>query len=264
VPEPTFAERMLQEYGVTTPEEIDLEAIAFDQGAFVKYRSLDSCEARIVGMGDSAIITIDPEALKERQRFSLAHEIGHWIQDRGTLAYACKKSDIGPHRSVGGTRESDANRFASQLLMPDYLFKPLCAKKPLTFVTALELAQRFRTSLTATAIKLVQTGNSPGMVVCHKNKKLDWTTPGPDVPAALQRLWPMLDKHTQAHDILTGRLAADAAQPQLIDADSWIDEDYAADYTLTEHTIQVAPDTVVTLLWWHDETQIQDCEERSS
>ncbi|MDX2218248.1 MAG: ImmA/IrrE family metallo-endopeptidase [Burkholderiales bacterium] len=259
---PSFAERLLQDYGVDRPEDIDLEAIAYDKGALVKYRPLNGCEARIVGLGDSAIITIDPEAIKERKRFSLAHEIGHWMQDRGTQAHACKKSDIGPQRSAGNTRESEANRFASQLLMPDYLFKPLCAKKPLTFVTAAELAKRFRTSLTATAIKLVQTGNSPGMVVCYRNRKFDWMTPGPDVPKALQRTWPMLDEHTQAHELFAGILSGDATRPQLIDADCWIDEDNAADYTLTEHAIMVAADTVVTLLWWHDESQIRDCDDR--
>ena len=52
------AERLLQEVGVTDPNEIDLEAIAFYLGARVRYRKLEGCEARIIGRNDAAIITI--------------------------------------------------------------------------------------------------------------------------------------------------------------------------------------------------------------
>ena len=54
---PSFAELLLQEYGVSQPEHIDLEAIAYDQGATIKYRHMDSCEARIIGHGATAVIT---------------------------------------------------------------------------------------------------------------------------------------------------------------------------------------------------------------
>jgi IrrE N-terminal-like domain len=261
VPELLFAERLLQNYGITAPEEIDLEAIAYDQGAFVKYRALDGCEARIIGIGNSAIITIDPNALLERQRFSLAHEIAHWLNDRGTLAYDCKKSDIGPQKTHGGSRESAANRFAGQLLMPDYLFCPLCAKKPLDFLTARELGKRFRTSLTATAIKLVNVGNSPGIVVCHKNERLAWSIAGPDVPKCLQRLWPTLDHDTQAYELHSGELSNENTRPRRIGSESWIDHECANDYNIIEHSIKVALNTVVTLLWWEDESQIRDFDE---
>lgn len=254
----SYAERLLQEYGITEPEEIDLEAISYDFGASVKKRTLDGCEARIVGVGQNAIITIDPNALAERQRFSLAHELGHWVQDRGTLAFDCKKSDIGPNKASGTSRESAANRFAGQILMPNYLFNPLCAKKPLNFLTAAELGKRFRTSLTATAIKLVQIGNSPGMVVCHRDGKLDWYIPGPDVPRTLQPCR-LLDTDTQAYELLHGRASIGESRPRKIGAESWIEHVKAFDYTIVEHAIRVTRDTVVTLLWWEDESQIEDC-----
>jgi hypothetical protein len=82
----TFAERLLQTYGITEPEEIDIEAIAYDQGAEVRYRKLDSCEARIIGYGSRAVITIDSDAHPRRKRFSLGHELGHWIQDKSVIA----------------------------------------------------------------------------------------------------------------------------------------------------------------------------------
>ena len=77
------AEQLLQTLGVTDPRDIDLEAIAFDQGAVVKYRPLDGCEARIIGYGDRAMITVDNRRRPSRVRFSTAHEIGHWHRHRG-------------------------------------------------------------------------------------------------------------------------------------------------------------------------------------
>jgi hypothetical protein len=37
------AERLLHDLGIRAPGEIDLEAIAFSQGALVKFRPMDRC-----------------------------------------------------------------------------------------------------------------------------------------------------------------------------------------------------------------------------
>ena len=79
------AEELLQDLGVTEPDEIDLEAIAFYAGARVRYRALDGCEARIVGTNDQAIISVGLHSPRRRQRFSIAHELGHWHHHRGPL-----------------------------------------------------------------------------------------------------------------------------------------------------------------------------------
>lgn len=63
------AERLLRSLGIERPEEIDLEAVAWSLGAKVKYRQLKSCEARICGCGDRAIISIDSEKIPQRRRF---------------------------------------------------------------------------------------------------------------------------------------------------------------------------------------------------
>lgn len=77
------AERLLQQLGVTEPDEIDLEAIAYYVNARVRYRPLDGCEARIIGKGDQAIITVNTNSGYRRKRFSIAHELGHWHHHRG-------------------------------------------------------------------------------------------------------------------------------------------------------------------------------------
>jgi hypothetical protein len=85
-------ERLLKSLGIEKPEDIDLEAVAWSLGAKVKYRPLKSCEARICGYENKATISVDDSRMPQRQRFSLAHEIGHWIYHRGQLALAIREA----------------------------------------------------------------------------------------------------------------------------------------------------------------------------
>ena len=246
----TFAERLLQTYGITQPEEIDIEAIAYDQGAEVRYRRLDSCEARIVGYGPRAVITIDSDAHPRRKRFSLGHELGHWIQDKGVIATACSRRDIGSHRFSASPSEAQANGFAAQILLPSYIFDPRADAKPFTFATVEPLAGRFQASVTATAIKMVMSGHHLGMVVCYSDGSLQWAARGPDFPWQLRPVR-LLDDDSVAYDLWKGRDGT--GRPTLQSAETWIDCEGAEDYELTEDTRLVAAGTTLSLLWWKDE-----------
>ena len=117
----TDAERLLQELGITEPEEIDLEAIAWHVGAKIKRRKLDGCEARIVGAGDKAIITVNSTSAFVRQQFSIGHEIGHWHYHSGK-SLVCRSDEIGGHHAGGAILERQADKFASNLLLPNVHF----------------------------------------------------------------------------------------------------------------------------------------------
>jgi IrrE N-terminal-like domain len=123
----TPAERLLQELGITEPNEIDLEAIAYHVGAHVRYRPLDGCEARIIGRADNAIITVNEHSSCRRKRFSIAHELGHWCHHRGN-ALVCRVEEIRPRDPTSPERVADA--YAADLLMPHYLFARPPDSKP--------------------------------------------------------------------------------------------------------------------------------------
>ncbi len=97
-----MAEQVLQSFGVTNPEDIDIEAIAWALGAKVRYDVLESCEARIIGFKDRAIITVKNEGDSRRRRFSIAHELGHWQHHRGRSSI-CRASDIGSPEQAGAS-----------------------------------------------------------------------------------------------------------------------------------------------------------------
>lgn len=168
------AERLLWSYGVTAPAHIDLEAIANDHNAEVIYRPLGGCEARLVAYGERAVISVSAASPEGRQRFSLAHELAHWICDRKTGSFQCAKEDIGPQNAEAKSVEASANGYASQLLLPTYLVDPWAQNKTASLEVASALANDFGASLTAAGIKLVKRSSKAACIVCHNQTKLLW------------------------------------------------------------------------------------------
>lgn len=240
----TPAERLLQELGITEPQEIDLEAIAFHLGARVRYRRLEGCEARIIGRNDAAIITIGEGCTPRRKRFSLAHEIGHWTHHKGQRL-VCRVEESRPQDKMSPERV--ANTFAADLLMPRYLFAPAARVfSKLSFKTVRDLAGVFRTSIPATAIRLVDLGHSPALLVCHSSLGRKWFTRGPDVPS---RWFPRdnLDADSFAFGVLhLGQ--QDDTMPRRTGAEAWFDRWEAQKYEVYEQTVRTDDDEVLTLV----------------
>lgn len=166
-------QQLLEELAIEDPQDLDVEAIAHHCGALIVYKRLTGCAARITGKGDRAIITIDSGSPRARQRFSAGHELGHWMYDRGKLSFSCEENKL--IREWSRTNpEAAANRYASDLLLPVPLFKPRAyAYKAINFNTVRKLATTFETSLTATAIRLVEHGPLPAAVICLSEGRRD-------------------------------------------------------------------------------------------
>lgn len=248
-------EKLLDELGITEPEEIDIEAIAEYCRATVVYNMLSGCEGRILGYGERAIITVNNASHRERQRFSAAHELGHWMCDQGNIALSCTEKMFNEAWFQNSDREVRANRYAADILLPKVMFTQKACKREITFTTVQELANTFNTSLTATAIRLVEHGSYPAMIVCTNLNGRKWFTRGPDVPS---KIWPYksLDRESLAYDLLAG--ISTNQSPTNMPADVWIDHPDAHQYVIREHSVKITDDLVLTLLWWKDERQLLD------
>ena len=130
---------ILSDLGIREPKDLDIEAIAMHCGALIQYKPLSGCEARIMGLDDSAIITINVNSSPERKRFSGGHELGHWMRDRGTATFQCNEQMFVREWSEDNP-EKRANRFAADLLLPAKMFRPLSKDLPITFATVEKLA----------------------------------------------------------------------------------------------------------------------------
>jgi hypothetical protein len=248
---------LLRELGVSEPQEINVEAIGQYCGATIVYEPLKGCEARVVGHADRAIITVDAGASRLRQRFSAGHELGHWMRDRGKVAFACTERMLNSEWTSDNP-ERRANEYAADLLMPGFMFVPRAKGREITFATVEHLAQQFETSMTATAIRLVQHGSFPAMLVFVANGERERFIRGCDVPEAI---WPHKKpgKDTLAYDIMQGKPVV--TRPREIYADSWVDHRDADRYGIVEDSIKIGPDQVLTLLWWKNERELIDLNE---
>lgn len=246
-------EKLLDHLGITAPDEISIEAIAAFCGATIIKKPLVGCEARLLGKEDKALIIVNSASSKERQRFSAAHEIGHWLADRGAVASCTNEMFI--NRWKQQDKETRANRFAADLLMPKKLFISEAKGKPITLNSTRELARVFQTSMTATAIRLVEHGSFPAMVICSDRKGRKWFISGPDVPV---KLFPsdQPGPGSAAHNIIQGGKAV--SEPIDVKADQWFDYDGSDRYWISEDSFRVTEELVVSLIWWEDEDQIVD------
>lgn len=251
-------EKLLRELGITAPEEIDVEAIAEYCNATVIPQKLRGSAARIIGIGDRAFIAVDSQSHRARQRFSAAHELGHWMLDRGKMAsFVCSEKNFISDWS-GDHPERRANRFAADLLLPGFIFAPLAKNKEITFQTVRDLCSQFQTSLTATAIRLVELGSFPAIIVCNGKQSRRWQFRGADVPSVIQ-LRDAPGGYTNASDLLCGK--TDKAQPENIQASDWVTHPQSRYYSIYEDSIKITDDLVLSLLWWKNERQLLDLSE---
>lgn len=245
---------LVDELGIQKPSDIRIEDIAQYCGATVVYAPIDGCEARILGVGNRAIITVNSNAMRERQRFSTAHELGHWMRDRGKIAFSCTDQML--LKEWGDDNpERRANRYAADLLLPQKIFASHARTMPATFASARALAASFETSVTATAIRLVEIGPCPSMIICSETSGRRWFARSPIVPS---ELWPTSRPGVGS---IAAKLLANgshAAGPVEVDANEWIDHPKSSDYTLIEDSVRVATGTVLTIIWWKNEQQLLD------
>lgn len=245
---------LLHSLGITEPAEIDICAIAQSTGATVVEKPVKGCEARIVGYGERAIIVVNSESIPPRKRFSAAHELGHWMRDAGTIGLGCN-----PESLMGRTddsAETEANRYASDLLMPEFMFKPRAKDRPITFETVSFLKNVFRTSLTATAIRLVDQGSYPAMLVCSDAQRVCWPWRGVEVPRSL---WPQTPgPMTFASELLQGTSHETKTSGEVC-SDQWFSS--VRPHSIHEDSRRIHSGLVLTLLWWTDEGPLIEIQE---
>lgn len=230
----TRAEALVDELGITCPEELDVEAIAYDSNVEVVYKAMTGCEATLVGYRDRAIATINPSGVRGRERFSVAHELGHWHLHRGR-SFKCRVDDPDANLSSNHALEKEADAFAAHLLMPTRIFKPAIMQfaQP-TFQQIADVATAFEVSLMATALRFAGVNTAPVIVACYSKSGKRWGFPAADVPNRWF-LKQRLDEDTYTYDLLASGKECDRLRKQ--PADVWFENSDAEQYEVYEQCI---------------------------
>ncbi|WAJ31228.1 ImmA/IrrE family metallo-endopeptidase [Antarcticirhabdus aurantiaca] len=241
---------MLRDLGMTEPEDIDLELVAWHLGVTIKTVALTTCEACIVGNERHAVICVDETRSPERRRFSIGHELGHWHHHRGRHLI-CRADEIA--RGSGKQLEQEADAYAADLLIPPSMLKAgLRDYKKVDLRTLRELRGRFQTSLTSIAIAIARSDRFPMAVVCSRPDGRHWAARAP----SLSRWWRL--RTDVDRESLAGRMLADPNEPESryasrIGADAWFTTEGADRYEVVEQSYRSSDDEVVTIIGILDE-----------
>lgn len=236
---------VLRDIGISQPHEIDLDFIAYTLNAEVIYEPLQGYEANIFGSKDKAVITVNSGTQVSRQRFSLAHEIGHWTNDRGkNLSIECSTGDINQKQNGKGltahqAREARANVFASHLMMPEFMMVDI-ANMPVNMDTVRFIASTYNTSLVSSAGRLIELTKKPALVALWShNGTRRWF----DRSASLSdSIWPLqsIPHPPQAFIESNNTIVSDS---------KWIDPRSAKGEPLTESVFDNGFDIISLLSW---------------
>lgn len=241
-------EALLWRHGIVEPEHIDLDALAAALGVEVRYRSMTGCEARLVVVGERGVISVRSNAANiGRQRFSLAHEIAHWMRDRHTGGVLCSSDDISASDVGARSKETEANAYASQVVLPDFMVTPLASTMAPTLDAAQALARTFKSSLTAAALKLVRHVSVPAWVVCHRPNAKGWFKPGGGAPSDMFVLTDELHHDSPAFALLYGQEGGRTA-PHAEPASRWLSGPAVRGKDVRCQSMKIPDGTVLTVL----------------
>lgn len=172
------AEAFLKEEGITRLP-VDPFAIAASRDIIVepKADTSDGVSGMLLRHGDSFGILYATHVQNEGfQRFSIAHELGHFILD-GHVDHVLPKD--GSHTSHAGFVSADpyeleADHFAAGLLMPSGPFRRAIGRRDPGLAVIEAMAADCRTSLTATAIRYAELCDDAVGVIISTGQMIDY------------------------------------------------------------------------------------------
>jgi Zn-dependent peptidase ImmA (M78 family) len=166
---PTLVVDLLNSHGITEPP-VPVEHLARSLGAVVSYQPFDTDD--ISGLlyrvaGSAPVIGVNSANAKVRQRFTIAHELGHLQLHKEHSLILERHLQVNFRSAANSTtselEEREANQFAAELLMPRALLKialdSLLAGRPLSDADLVgRLALRFEVSRQAMEYRLASLG----------------------------------------------------------------------------------------------------------
>jgi Zn-dependent peptidase ImmA (M78 family) len=249
----TRAEEIIRNLQIRGPAEIQVMEIAMERGAFVKERHLDGSEARLIRKGGLGIITVNSSIPEEgRKRFAIAHELGHFELHAVSQLILCTEEDIYVWNE-NKAQEIEANEFAASILMPKDIFAEYFKRGQPHMEVVKDLAGKFTTTLTATALRYVQLSLEPCAVVISRDGINRWYKKSASFEFHV-KVGEKLSRNTYAFDFHDGADLPD--RPQKAPATAWLAGDIDDEAEIFEHSLALRSyGVVLSLLWIHEDVR---------
>ncbi len=162
---------------------IPLEDIAKQAGiSGISYQSLDGLEGALIAnkcKTDGIILINDRTKNTKRHRFTLGHELGHFMIPKHGNEMKCSISDM---KNTKKNIEEEANKFAAELLMPKKIFCSGNIFDIPSIENIITLSERYEVSFESCANKYVSTHHEPLSILFFKDKKLRYCIKNQHIP----------------------------------------------------------------------------------
>ena len=141
---------------------VDVKALAETLEVDVAYEDMENAvSAMLLIEDDNANVVVNAGHHEHRQRFSIAHELGHFMlhasEDEHLFVdryfFRNEASSVGESR-----KEIEANAYAAAVLMPSKLIEEELSDEPDTELYIDKLAEKFTVSEHAMTIRLIKLG----------------------------------------------------------------------------------------------------------
>lgn len=167
--------KLLDEFGISDIQSTDIRDLIYAREIILREKPLFNSDGRIVFGSNTAIITVNSEIkYGGRKRFTLAHELGHFELHHNTNTHLNDNAaSLEYYKS--GNQETEANEFATELLMPSKAFISYVKGKKFTPMLLNSIADYFNTSLTSAAFRYIEIGYHPICIFhSYNNRVLYW------------------------------------------------------------------------------------------
>jgi len=167
------AYKLRQELGFAPGDYVNLLEVAQKLTIRVVHQDLGpgiEGACKCVGAKRLIVLKSNPSS-PEKERFTLAHEVGHLLVHHNS--FLCKSDDFYIYRTQNSD-EQEANDFAAELLLPRRAALDILDKSGLSFSVIELAANRFCVSLSVAAITLTQQFQDNAAVIWHDGRKAKW------------------------------------------------------------------------------------------
>jgi Zn-dependent peptidase ImmA (M78 family) len=127
------------------------------------------------------IVYNDGNGSEGRQRFTVAHEFGHYMVHRELQdEFACHDDEISTGERSKRDIEAEADQFASTLLMPYDDFRRQVNGQPISFDLIGHCADRYGVSLTAAALRWIDIAPERAILIASRDDHMLWAKSNAD------------------------------------------------------------------------------------
>lgn len=246
------AEELIDKYCIESHRELNLEEICNAEGLFIEEVELNGLLGTIVYENNYGLILINKSISHPGlKRFTIAHEMGHFFLSKNSKLdkHGCSYDSLGNY-SENKNHEAEANRFASELLMPKPWFSKFIKNTPVCMDLIKQISEEFRVSLTAAAIRYAEIGQYPTAVIMSKDNLVQWSFINDYFPCKYLPVGTPVPKESNVWDYFNNNKMSE--EEDLILAKNWFKSDFRckqSTYFYEQSTSIPVTNSVLTLLW---------------